>query len=137
MPLTPQLQGLFAQALARSEHPTQVFFPTSDEQEGYRKTWYHVVEFTYPKVGIPSGIGLHSIRHFATTQMAYMGVEREWRDRVTDHVGPHSRGEDKRYNHCDFYDQKLRALSLLDNRVQQLAGGRGDNIITLAGQPKG
>ena len=68
--------------------------------------------------------------------MSYMGVEREWRDRVTDHTGPHSRGGDKRYNHYDFYDQKLRALSLLDNRVQQLAGGRGDNIITLAGQPK-
>jgi integrase len=131
VPLTPQLQALFRQALEQSGHPTQVFFPTLDEGEGYRKVWYHVVDVTYPLVGIPAGISLHSIRHFATTQMAFMGVEREWRDRVTDHVGPHSRGEDKRYNHYDFYDQKLRALSLLDSRVRQLAEEETGSVLPL------
>lgn len=131
VPLTSRLQELFLQALKLTGHPTQVFFPTLDEEEGYRKVWYHVVEATYPHAGVPQGVGLHSIRHFATTQMAFMGVDREGRDRVTDHVGPHCRGEDKRYNHYDFYDEKLRALTLLDERVRQLVAGEAGMVVTL------
>jgi hypothetical protein len=72
---------------------------------------------------MPKGIGLHSMRHFATTQMSYAGVTREYRDRITDHSGPYSRGEDKRYNHYDFYAEKLQALLKLDRRVRQLIEG--------------
>jgi integrase len=133
VPLTPALQFLFREALARSDHLTQVFYATEDEGEAYRKTWYHVVECAYADAGVPSGIGLHSMRHFATTQMAYAGVGREWRDRVTDHSGPYSRGEDKRYNHYDFYAEKLQALLKLDGRVRQLITGEREsgNVVML------
>jgi hypothetical protein len=52
---------------------------------------------------------------------------------VTDHVGPHTRGEDRRYNHYDFYDQKLKALTLLDKRVMQLVEGEpaGEKVISI------
>jgi integrase len=132
VPLTPRLQEIFRQALARSEHDSQVFFPTLDDGEGYRKVWYHVHDAVYAEAGVSPSIGLHSMRHFATTQMAYMGVGREWRDKVTDHTGPYSKGEDKRYNHYDGYADKLKALTKLDTRVQQLVTGEGaSNVIML------
>jgi integrase len=136
VPLTPRLQELLHDALAQSKHPTQVFFPTLDEKKPYATVWYQVVDLAYKQAGVPTGpgkCGLHSMRHFATTQMAYMGVDRESRDRVTDHVGPHTRGEDRRYNHYDFYDQKLKALTLLDKRVMQLVEGEpaGEKVISI------
>ena len=71
-------------------------------------------------VGLTGNYGTHTLRKTFITQMARLGIGREIRDRLTNHVDPSV--DARHYNAYDYLSEKRAALQLWDTELREICG---------------